>query len=336
MALLRLAGRTLPAAGSTVRLADDFIDSTIYLIHQGKKMSMRARVISFVMRHTIKKQMSSFEDHLALRKQAGSATGRTPAEVHTQSVSANGVPAEWVRWREGVEDGAILYLHGGGYVFGSLDSHRNIAWRLARASGLSVLLVDYRLAPEHPYPAAVDDAFGAYQWLLDQQVANDRLVVAGDSAGGGLATALMLRLKTEGLRLPEAAVLLSPWADLTLSGASMSDNAAVDAMLSPEALSKFKTLYLGNTDPGAAYASPLYADLSGLPPVHVTVGSTEVLLSDAENLVTRINTCGGTAELSIWPKLPHVFPIFGDLIPESKQAIEEIAAFIRTHVKPGL
>ena len=116
-------------------------------------MSMRARVISFVMRHTIKKQMSTFEDHLALRKQAGSSTGRTPAEVHTQSVSANGVPAEWVRWREATDDGAVVYLHGGGYVFGSLDSHRSIAWRLARASGMSVLLVDYRLAPEHPYPA---------------------------------------------------------------------------------------------------------------------------------------------------------------------------------------
>lgn len=299
-------------------------------------MSMRARVISFVMRHTIKKQMSTFEDHLALRKQAGSSTGRTPAEVHTESVSANGVPAEWVRWREATDDGAIVYLHGGGYVFGSLDSHRSIAWRLARATGMSVLLVDYRLAPEHPYPAAVDDAFNAYQWLLDQQIAQDRLVVAGDSAGGGLATALMLRLKTEGSKLPEAAVLLSPWADLTLSGASMSENADGDAMLSREALTKFKTLYLADTDPGTAYASPLYADLAGLPPVHVTVGSTEVLLSDAENLVTRINACGGTAELSIWPKLPHVFPILGDLIPESKQAIEDMAAFIRTHLKPGL
>lgn len=299
-------------------------------------MSMRARVISFVMRHTIKKQMSTFEDHLALRKQAGSSTGRTPAEVHTQSVSASGVPAEWVRWQEPTDDGAIVYLHGGGYVFGSLDSHRSIAWRLARASGMSVLLVDYRLAPEHPYPAAVDDAFSAYRWLLDQQVAQDRLVVAGDSAGGGLATALMLRLKTEGLRLPEAAVLLSPWADLTLSGASISDNAERDAMLSREALTKFKTLYLQDTDPGTAYASPLYADLSGLPPVHITVGSTEVLLSDAENLVTRINSYGGTAELSVWPKLPHVFPILGDLIPESKQAIEDMAAFIRMHVKPSL
>ena len=299
-------------------------------------MSMRARVISFVMRHTIKKQMSTFEDHLALRKQAGSSTGRTPAEVQTQSVSASGVPAEWVRWQEPTDDGAIVYLHGGGYVFGSLDSHRSIAWRLARASGMSVLLVDYRLAPEHPYPAAVDDAFSAYRWLLDQQVAQDRLVVAGDSAGGGLATALMLRLKTEGLRLPEAAVLLSPWADLTLSGASISDNAERDAMLSREALTKFKTLYLQDTDPGTAYASPLYADLSGLPPVHITVGSTEVLLSDAENLVTRINSYGGTAELSVWPKLPHVFPILGDLIPESKQAIEDMAAFIRMHVKPSL
>ena len=241
-----------------------------------------------------------------------------------------------VRWQEPTDDGAIVYLHGGGYVFGSLDSHRSIAWRLARASRMSVLLVDYRLAPEHPYPAAVDDAFTAYRWLLDHQVAEDRLVVAGDSAGGGLATALMLRLKTEGLRLPEAAVLLSPWADLTLSGASISDNAQRDAMLSREALTKFKTLYLQDTDPGAAYASPLYADLSGLPPVHVTVGSTEVLLSDAENLVTRINSYGGTAELSVWPKLPHVFPILGDLIPESKQAIEDMAAFIRTHVKPSL
>lgn len=297
-------------------------------------MSVRASLVSFFMRHTVKKRMSAFDDHLALRKQVGAPTGRIPAEVELKRISVGEVTAEWVSWPGGAQDGAIVYLHGGGYVFGGLDSHRDIAWRLAQASGLRVLLVDYRLAPEHPYPAALEDALSAYQWLRSEGVAPERLVVAGDSAGAGLATALMLRLKTERLRLPQAAVLMSPWADLTMAGASVSDNAAVDAMLSPEALDKFANLYLGDTDPRTDYASPVYADLSGLPPVYVMVGSTEVLLSDAQSLVENINQAGGSAELTIWPKMPHVFPIFGGLIPEAKPAIQDMAAFIHTHVPP--
>ena len=296
-------------------------------------MSLRASMMSFLMRHTVKKRMASFDDHRALRDRAGGPTGRTPREVDTEGVDTGGVAAEWVRWPGGAEHAVILYLHGGGYVFGGPDSHRGMAWRLARASGLSVLLVDYRLAPEHPYPAAVDDAALAYRWLLERGVDAGRLVVAGDSAGGGLAAALMVRMRSEGVALPRAAVLISPWADLTMSGASMTENAEADAMLSPESVRRFADLYLGEADPRTPYASPVYADLSCLPPVYVMVGSTEVLLSDSETLVTNINAAGGTAELTIWPNMPHVFPIFGALIPEANQAIADMGQFIRRHVE---
>jgi monoterpene epsilon-lactone hydrolase len=226
----------------------------------------------------------------------------------------------------------ILYFHGGGYVFGDPDSHRDIAWRLGKESGSKVLVVDYRLAPEHRFPAAVDDAAASYRWLLQQGFAPDRIAVAGDSAGGGLAVALMVTLKNLGIDLPKVAVLMSPWVDLAMTGTSMVDNAKSDVMLSPEAISIFASYYLGDTNPKAPLASPVFADLSGLPPTLVLVGSKEVLLSDSETLVEKINTAGGDARLSVWPKMPHVFPILASVIPEGKKAVLDMADFLRIHL----
>ncbi len=304
-------------------------------------MSVRAAFISFVMKHTIKKQMGKLEDVVLLREQmSGSGLApATPPEVALESVSCSGVNAEWVTWTGNeaeqkeeppaeVHKRVLLYFHGGGYVFGGPDSHRDLAWRLAREAGLRVLVVDYRLAPEHTFPAAVEDATTSYRFLLDNGYEAQNIVIGGDSAGGGLATALLVNLKNLGLPQPAKAVLISPWVDLAQTGQSMVDNADVDAMLSADALTKMAAHYLGGRDPRAPLASPLYADLSELPPVMVLVGSTEVLLNDATRLTEKIEAAGGQVELTVWPKMPHVFPLLAARIPEGKKAISDIARFI--------
>jgi epsilon-lactone hydrolase len=300
-------------------------------------MSVRAKLISFVLRHTLKRQMASFNNPLKLRAQAGTSFGRIPVEVTTESVDAGGVGAQWVNWQSassdaGPGDAVVLYFHGGGYVFGGLDSHRGLAWRLARQCSSKVLVVDYRLAPEHVYPAAVEDAIASYQWLLAQNIPAAEIVVAGDSAGGGLCVALLVQLKKLGLPRPKACVLFSPWTDLTLSGASIETNAKKDAMLSPAALQRFRDLYLGEMEEaGTPLASPLFADLSGLPETCVFVGSEEVLFDDSKRLVERLNQAGVQAKLSVWAKMPHVFPLLAPFIPEGDQAIEEVASFLAAH-----
>lgn len=294
-------------------------------------MSIRASIISFILRQTIKKQFAEMADLDALREDLG-LTPAAPEEVITQTIDAGGVKAEWVIWPGCADDSVLLYLHGGGYVFGGPNSHRDLVWRLAKGTGLKALLVDYRLAPEHPFPAAVDDATASYRWLLDQGIDPDRIAIAGDSAGGGLAAALMVNLKNLGVALPRAAVFISPWADLTMGGKSMQTNAKADAMLSPEAMDKFAAHYLGDTNPKAPLASPVFADLSGFPPVLVVVGSTEILLSDSETLVEKINATGGNARLTVWPKMFHVFPLMAARIPEGKQAVSDISAFLCDHL----
>jgi len=295
-------------------------------------MSIRASLLSLFMRLTIKKQMATLDDPVAFRERSRVLGAKIPESVKFRPVDAGGVPSEWVEWQGAPEDSVILYFHGGGYVFGDPDSHRDIAWRLGKESASKVLVVDYRLAPEHRFPAAVDDAAASYRWLLQQGFAPDRIAVAGDSAGGGLAVALMVTLKNLGIDLPKVAVLMSPWVDLAMTGTSMVDNAKSDVMLSPEAISIFASYYLGDTNPKAPLASPVFADLSGLPPTLVLVGSKEVLLSDSETLVEKIHTAGGDARLSVWPKMPHVFPILASVIPEGEKAVLDMADFLRIHM----
>jgi monoterpene epsilon-lactone hydrolase len=295
-------------------------------------MSIRASLVSFFLRRTLKKQMATFEDPEEVRQSPSLPGGKVPKTLSVEAVQAGGVPAEWVAPREHASDGVILYLHGGGYVFGGPDSHRDIACRLCVTTNRPVLLLDYRLAPEHRFPAAVDDATAAYQWLLESRDPS-AVAVVGDSAGGGLSLALMGRLKSLNLGLPKAAVLLSPWTDLAATGESVHANAEADAMISPEALARFAELYLADQDPRDPQASPLYADLSGLPPMLVIVGSHEVLRSDSDRIVERIGTAGGQAELSVWPDMPHVFPILASIIPEGRQAIEEMSGFIRARME---
>jgi epsilon-lactone hydrolase len=286
------------------------------------------------MRHTIKRQLDDIASDVELLRQRAGFAGVTmsgpPEEVAVSPVDAAGVPCEWISHAGGSDDMVLLYLHGGGYVFGGLGSHRNVAWRLVRAGGFRVLLADYRLAPEHPFPAALEDATLCYRWLLDQGFSQSSIGIGGDCAGGGLGVATMVNLRNLGLPLPAAAIAMSPWADLSGSGESVVRNSSLDPMLSPVALENMARLYLGERDRKAPLASPVFADLKGLPPLLVHAGSTEIVLSDAERLVHNYLDAQGDATLKTWDKMPHAFQIFAGRIPEADLAIEELAAFLNS------
>jgi acetyl esterase/lipase len=258
-----------------------------------------------------------------------------PDDVRRESVIANGVPAEWIVPPGVAEDRAILFLHGGGYCIGSIHTHRDLTARLARASGARALLIDYRLAPEHSFPAAVEDAAAAYRWLLGQGVAPERMVIAGDSAGGGLTIATLVYLRYTGAPMPAAGVCLSPWVDLDGTGPSMSSNADVDPIVQREGLKRMAAAYLGGANPGAPLASPLYADLAGLPPLFIQVGGAEALLDDSTRLTERARAAGVSVTLEIWPELFHVWQGLAPMLPESTEAVDRLGAFIRAHTGGG-
>lgn len=297
-------------------------------------MGVRAKILSFFIRRTMKKQFATIGDVVAFRdrmKHSGRMMPAIPDSVSVTALSVNGVPCEWVSSGATDEKRVLMYLHGGGYMFGGLDSHRDIAWRLAEGAGMRVLMVDYRLAPEHPFPAAVEDATGCYRWLIDEGYDPRQMAIGGDSAGGGLSIATLVNARNLGLAMPAACVLLSPWTDLSISGDSVAKNETADPMLSRAALVRMAELYLGDRDRRAPLASPLLADLRGLPPALIQVGSTEVLLSDSERLAVNLREAGSEAAIEVWPNMPHVFPMFASRIPEGKQAIANLAAFLRKH-----
>lgn len=251
-------------------------------------------------------------------------------DVGVEVVDAGGVPCEWI----GTGDGpVVLYVHGGGYCIGSLDSHRSMLTHLASAVAGRVLAVDYRLAPEHPFPAALDDACAAYRWVVAGGADPAQVVIAGDSAGGGLTLATLVALRDAGDPLPAAGVCLSPWADLTQSGATMSEKADVDPMVHAEDLARWAAAYAGSDlDPGSSGLSPLFADLSGLPPLLVEVGTAEVLLDDARRVAERARGAGVDVTLFEGEDLIHVWHFFAGAVPEADEGIDRIARFIGERV----
>ena len=252
-----------------------------------------------------------------------------PADVATEPTTVNGVAAEWVSTPDVDPARVVLYLHGGAYVLGSVNTHRDLAGRMSRASGARVLNVDYRLAPEHPHPAAVDDATAAYRWLLDAGHDPAGLAVAGDSAGGGLTLATLVALRDADAPLPAAGVCLSPWVDLEGIGASMESCAHLDPMVQREHLVRMARLYLAEHDPRTPLAAPLYADLSGLPPLLIQVGTAETLLDDATRIAERARKAGVEVTLEVWDDMIHVFQAFAPLLREGQQAIDAIGAYLR-------
>jgi monoterpene epsilon-lactone hydrolase len=273
--------------------------------------------------------------------------------VTVTEADAGGVPACWFTVPGADADRVLLYLHAGGYRVGSPRSDGELAARLGRESGMRVLAIDYRMAPEHPFPAAVDDALAAWRWLRREYGPNafgsalgsdsadcghtgrrldpSSLAVAGASAGGGLALALLVALRDAGEELPAAAVLMSPWTDLSCSGPSMTERAAEDPALTPEGLRDMAAAYLAGADPRNPLASPLFASMAGLPPLLVQVGSAEILLSDSQRLAMTARAAGVDVTLQVAEALPHVYQGMSGT-PEAAEATTQIGKFLRTHI----
>jgi len=250
-----------------------------------------------------------------------------PSDVTYTPANAGGVRAEWIAPPGAPEDQAILYLHGGGYVFGSI--HREMVARIAKTTGRRALLLDYRLAPEHPFPAAVEDALAAYRWLCASGNARRGLIVAGDSAGGGLVVSTLVAARYNGLPRAAAGVCLSPWTDLAMTGSTLESKAAEDPIVSRPLLEQLAGWYLAGADPKAPLASPLYADLGHLPPLLVQVGTAETLLDDARRLAERARAAGIEVTLREYDGMPHVWQFFGSFLPEARAACDEIGAFVK-------
>jgi acetyl esterase/lipase len=270
-------------------------------------------------------------DFAARRASMEAATGMWPLPDGTsiELVDASGVTCEWVAAPAVATDRAILYVHGGAYTTGSLGTHRRHVAQLSAAAGAPVLNVDYRLAPEHPHPAAVEDAVAVYRWLISAAgIRPDRVVLSGDSAGGGLAVATLVALRDGGDPLPAGAALISPWTDLTFSGASHDSRLALDPMCSRESLTPSAEAYVGTADPKAPLVSPAHADLAGLPPLLIHVGDHETLLDDSTMLAERAAAAGVDVELVVVPEMIHVWHVFAGMVPESDVALAELGRWI--------
>jgi acetyl esterase/lipase len=275
---------------------------------------------------------TNFDERRAAME-AGTGALPMPDGTTVAPVSANSVPCEWVAVGDADVDRTIIYFHGGAYTIGSLNTHRRLVANLSEATGARVLNVDYRLAPEHPHPAAVDDAVSAYSWLLDQGASPEHVVLAGDSAGGGLSAATLVAIRDRGLPLPAGAALISPWVDLAFSGGSHDTRVHLDPMCSRESLSPSAGAYLDGLDPKTPLASPVYADLRGLPPLVIHVGDHETLLDDARDLAANAEDAGVEVELWVAPEMIHVWHAFAGLVPESDAALARLAEWIQKRLR---
>ena len=252
-----------------------------------------------------------------------------PEGCVVEEITVGGVPCELVTPKGAATDKVILYLHGGGYVGGSPRSHRQLGAKLAEAAGTVALSVDYRLAPEHPFPAAVEDALSAYRWLLDKGFEGSRIIISGDSAGGGLTVAVTHALRAAGLPQPAGLYPISPWADLTQSGAAYAAVGERDPMITKAGLDMMAGFYLAGQDAAHPHASPVTGAFAGFPPMLIHVGSEEQLLSDSTLLAERAGVAGVEVRLEIWPEMIHVWPVFNSYLGAGKRAIEVAGAWMR-------
>jgi monoterpene epsilon-lactone hydrolase len=244
----------------------------------------------------------------------------------------NGLHAEWLTPKNRVEGKLLLYLHGGGYVVGGCDMHRQMVSHIARAGRIRALLPEYRLAPEHKFPAAIDDAVSTYRALLDMGIKAEDVIFAGDSAGGGLAVGSLLALRDAGDPMPAAVVLLSPFLDATGSGESMQTRKDRDPLFYPEGLPTIVDHYCEPHQRRFPQISPLFADVEGLPPMFIQVGDDEILLSDSERFAVQCVAAGIEVELQVWPEMWHVFQFFVGKLPEARKAIKQMGAYIQSRL----
>lgn len=255
-----------------------------------------------------------------------------PDGTEVQPAKVGGIEGEWVRARRVLGDAALLYLHGGGYVIGSPKSHRHLAAAISDASGLPVFLPHYRLAPEHPFPAAVDDAVAAYKGLLESGIAASRLAIAGDSAGGGLTIATLVALRDRNIALPVCAVAISPWADLSQGGEAYRTRLNRDPMVSKEGLDGMSAAYLAGADSRGPLASPIFADLHSLPPLLIQVGTEEALYDDSVGLKARAEEAGVEVSAESWGGMVHVWHIFHPILSEGRDAVARIGSYLKARI----
>ncbi len=298
---------------------------------RGPRSSLRARLMRRLSSRYFDGINTASADPVRVRERLDNLVRKLPRPrgVTRRAISIAGLHAEQLVPDGVTGDGVLLYLHGGAYVMGNCNSHRALATRLAKAAGVVALLPEYRLAPEYRFPHAVDDAVSVYRSLVEDGHEPASIVIAGDSAGGGLTMATLLALRDSGDRLPAGAFLLSPWTDLTASGESMRTNHDRDPWFQRDDVVKAASFYADESELRNPLVSPLFGDLHDMPPVHIQVGDLEVLLSDSTRLVDKIIAAGGRAEVEIWPEMWHVFQAFHLVVPESEHAIRQMAAKMR-------
>lgn len=296
-----------------------------------KRESMSVERLKHLVRERAKRGALSLEDRRKIMD-GNAEQFPVPAGVAIRRADLGGLGAEWAI-PDGLTDEAgagntLLYFHGGGYVVGSTVSHRHIVSRIALAAKARVLSVDYALAPENPFPAAVKDGVKAYRWLLDQGQKPEQIALAGDSAGGGLAAATLLAVREEGLPLPAGAALISPWSDLTCATGSYETRAEADPMILPEGIRELANVYLTGADPRDPLASPNFGNLAGLPPLLIQVGDDEVLLDDSRNLAARAREAGVDVDLEVAPDMFHVWHAFYQMFTPGEEAIERMGSWL--------
>jgi acetyl esterase/lipase len=291
--------------------------------------SLQAHLAVWITKWRVKRRLKGCRDYRLARKILRPDPYKVPPSVHITSAQVNGIPGEWLESPNSSQS-VLVYLHGGGYFACSAETHRPITSYFAM-HGFRVFAPNYRLAPENPFPAAVDDAVAVYRGLLSEGHSPQCLVVAGESAGGGLSLSLMLVLRAAGMSLPAAVALLSPWTDLAATGESIRTNARRCAMFNGPDIGPSARYYLGNADPRNPLASPLYGDLSDLPPLLIHVGADECLRDDSTRLAEKARAAGVTVESKVWPVVPHAWQLAPHLIPEARQSLHESAEFLHRH-----
>ena len=301
--------------------------------------SFRSRFFIFLLKHRhlfrlkLKRETVDWDTSIPeLRQRVENSAerfGKIPPGIEVLPVEAGQSRAEWIRPAQIREDRAILYFHGGGYVMGSSRSHRAIVAKFVLGSGIPALVVDYRLAPEHPFPAAIEDSLAAYAWLLSEGFSPSRIAFVGDSAGGGLCLAMLLAVQQKELPLPAAAVALSPWTDLKCTG----DSYRREDPLAPDGSWRvFGKYYAGESDPALPLISPLYGDLAGLPPLLIYVGENESMLDDSTQFAERAKCSGVDVRIHVGKGMVHCYPALSPLFQEAREAMEDICAFLRGHL----
>ena len=286
--------------------------------------SLQAHVTTWILKRRLKPKLALAMDAMEVRRLLRPEPFKVPRSVRITPKEVGGVPGEWVEAQD--SDVTLLYLHGGGYVACTVETHRPITVGFAQ-HGFKVFAPEYRMAPEHLFPAAVEDAVAVYRGLIEQGIPAAKIVVSGDSAGGGLALAMLISLRDAGIELPAAVVLFSPWTDLAATGESLVTNDERCALFRGAKIGPGALYYLGTADPRNPLASPLYGDLTGLPPMLIHVGENEVLLDDSRRFAERARAAGVSVEVKIWPVVPHDWQLV-PAMPEAKRSMREAAGFL--------